>query len=124
MTTVRPIGRDVEQAIMPPGGGSPAEGMSVRSAPRVVFLKRKASTKVQITSCVWLQKLTGCDFPLFSDEIMAAYHEHNVANVNPFIFSPVIFVYYTLVICRSGLMALCFGELLTSYFMSKLIDPY
>ena len=113
MTTVRPIGRDVEQAIMPPGGGgSPAEGMSVRSAPvPVVFLKRKASAKVQITSCIWLHKLTGCDFPLFSDEIMEAYHEHNLANVNPFIFFPVTLLYYALVVCRSGLSGLRFGEL-------------
>ena len=60
-----------------------------------------------ITSYIWLQRFK-IDFPLFTDKITKEYEKYNHENVNPFIFLPIIFLYYTLVACRTGLMGLRF----------------
>ena len=111
MASIRPFNDgDIEHAIVP--------GDVVRDHD----LQKKNVTSDQITSSAWLQRWTGCDFPLFSDEIMESYHEHNVSNVNPFIFTPIILVHHVFIACRSGLMGVRFGKFsnLLSCFSSLL----
>ena len=60
-----------------------------------------------ITSCLWLQQFK-IDFPLFTDKIMKEYEQFNHENINPLIFLPIIVLYYTLVVCRTGLIGLRF----------------
>ena len=110
MATVRPFG-DIEHAIVPPGAGARRQSHESCFPDQVVFLKKKEVTNVHITSSVWLQRWTGSDFPLFSDELMEAYNEYSLSNVNPFIFAPIILLYCAFIVCRLGLMGLRFGKI-------------
>ena len=122
MTSIRPCanneGGDIEQtrgiftSVAMALGISDRQGNRINSLPEQAFPKKKTTTSDQITSCLWLKRWTGCDFPIFQEEIMEEYHEYNLSCVNPFIFSPAILVFGTLVVCRIGLMGFTsFGEI-------------
>ena len=108
MASVHPFQGDVEHAIVPADPSQP-------NIPGV-FMEKKTVTNDQITLSVWFQRWLRCDFPLFSDEIIVAYHKHNVANINPFITIPIILLYNSYVICRSGLEGLRFGKIQRSSY--------
>ena len=52
----------------------------------------------------WLQRWLGCDFPLLPEEAMEAYHKHHLYSVNPFIFIPVLALFFLLLVFRSGMI--------------------
>lgn len=121
MTSIRPCDNeegDIEQptrgifsSVAMALGISDREGNRIGSLPEPVFPKKKTKTSDKITTCLWLKRWTGCDFPIFQEEIMEEYHEYNLSQVNPFIFSPAILVFTALVVCRMGLMGFTsFGE--------------
>ena len=86
------------------------EDIEHAKVPDMVRLKKTISRN-QISSSIWLKRWIRCDFPLFTDEIMKAYHEHNIANINPFIFTPIILLYNSYIACCSGLVGLRFGKI-------------
>ena len=48
-------------------------------------------------------KRLGIDFPLFTDEMMKQYQQHNVENFNPFVFLPALLSLYVMIAVRHGL---------------------
>ena len=107
MASILPFNGDIEHAIIPGVVRS-----SALPAERVASQDEKNVINVHITSSAWLQRWMQCDFPLFSDVIMEAYHEHSQSNINPYIFAPIMLLYASYVFFRSGLLAgFHFGEI-------------
>ena len=109
MASIRPFhDGDIEHALKDVAPGVVREATL---PDEVNFLQKHKITINQITSSVWLQRWLRCDFPLFSDKIIAAQHEHNLANINPYIFIPSCLLFYALAACRIGLIGVRFGKI-------------
>ena len=83
------------------GGSSPYEALGPFDDPE------DGEDDETITNCLWLLKWK-IEFPLFTDNLIKEYEQFNHENINPFIFLPIIVLYYTLVVCSTGLMGLRF----------------
>ena len=102
MTMILPIEVDIEQPHR-----SESDEEEVKDVVPVVVdrpVRMKSCRSDKFDSSPWLQRWLGCDFPLLPEEAMEAYHEHHLYSVNPFIFIPVLALYFLLLVFRSGMI--------------------
>ena len=74
----------------------------------------------QITSSKMLMRIL-CHFPLFTDQILLEYRTHWMKHINPIVYIPTVFVYFSFLITQCGLIGLASSDGDTTTYVVRLL---